>query len=137
VFFDDPRELEAAHLERIEPARKSLRCSLCGRRGVCVQCAGGRCLVAYHPWCLVRAPSKVAQAFKPVDETDPSAGARLECYCSKHVGGMKRRVMGGPPNLQEALYLSIPKGRQGVIGYNVASASEQQQPDSDLQTLVQ
>ncbi|CAM9676916.1 unnamed protein product, partial [Laminaria digitata] len=24
-------------------------------KGVCVQCAGGRCLVAYHPWCLVHA----------------------------------------------------------------------------------
>lgn len=32
---------------------------MCGQKGGCVQCAGGRCLLSYHPWCLIHSPKGV------------------------------------------------------------------------------
>ena len=60
-------ELEPVHLEFVPKDRKTLKCVLCGKRGVCVQCAGGRCLVAYHPWCLLHTDKKSSLLFRSLD----------------------------------------------------------------------
>lgn len=46
-------DLNPVQLDFIEKGRNSLKCLLCGHKGTCVQCAGGRCLHSYHPWCLI------------------------------------------------------------------------------------
>lgn len=60
-------------LDALETARLKLMCNCCGKRGACVQCAGGRCLTAYHPWCLTHAPvGKVHRALRKGNELQVS-----------------------------------------------------------------
>lgn len=72
VYFCS-EELSPVNLDGVEQARLKLICNCCGKRGACVQCAGGRCLTAYHPWCLIHAEvGKVHRALRNGNELQVS-----------------------------------------------------------------
>lgn len=62
----------------LDKDRSSLRCLMCGQKGGCVQCAGGRCLLSYHPWCLIHSPKGVVH--RSID-TKSQLFVSLFCRC--------------------------------------------------------
>ena len=43
-------------LRYLNKGRYGLECALCSSRGACLQCSSSRCLVAAHPWCVLKNP---------------------------------------------------------------------------------
>jgi hypothetical protein len=92
VYLVHPAACEGICIDSIEPARQRLKCSLCGEKGCCVQCSGGRCLTAFHPSCLlVQAKSKgILMVVRPRQQP-PNALSAFQVFCDKHKGMARLR----------------------------------------------
>ncbi|CAN0088903.1 unnamed protein product, partial [Scytosiphon promiscuus] len=116
-------DLTPVQLHSIEASRKTLKCLLCGLRGVCVQCAGGRCLHSYHPWCLIHSERGII--IRSITKQ-----SHLHVYCQDHKRCMMhssldlegRTCLTGPMNYTEAASRILPKMQRGFLPVSTPSS---------------
>ncbi len=85
IYFLDPMGVDGICLDAVDPDRYKLRCCLCGKRGMCMQCNGARCLVAYHPWCMFSAGHNRYPRVVTVGDAVTPETLCFSSYCPKHV----------------------------------------------------
>ncbi len=123
IYFLDPMGVDGICLDAVDPDRYKLRCCLCGKRGMCMQCHGARCLVAYHPWCMFSAghnhyPRVVTVGDAVTPETLP-----FSSYCPKHIK-MCPAPYDPPPQPQsdrEVMEWMDRKSKSNVCGFSTTS----------------
>ena len=64
-------------INKIDPARRNLRCIICKKGGACIQCVEGKCTIAYHPICALEADFEMTP--KIVDDA-----LQFNSYCERH-----------------------------------------------------
>jgi hypothetical protein len=64
----------------LDKKRFKLKCSVCTRKGACVQCAYGRCTAAVHPWCVYHNPQGFVKRVVKDEDGDPI----WEIFCKAH-----------------------------------------------------
>ena len=69
-------------LGRVEPERRKLICSICSKRGACVQCSYGRCTTAYHVPCAMRAGLRFE--IRQLTASDSQTFAFQHSLCFRH-----------------------------------------------------
>ncbi|CAM9671614.1 unnamed protein product, partial [Ectocarpus sp. 12 AP-2014] len=115
-------ELNPVNLDFIEKSRKILKCLLCGQKGTCVQCAGGRCLLSYHPWCLIHSD-------RGIINRSISVQSHLHVFCQDHKADVissldleGRDCQLGPMCYQEARDRIQPKMQAGFLPMQAPSS---------------
>ena len=86
VFCEDIEKIEPFTLAHINKERWSLRCKICSKKGVCIQCSSGRCSVAAHPWCALRSKSGFTHRIIKAEDSDDTL---WEIFCKKHAKAVK------------------------------------------------
>ena len=67
-------------LKYLNKGRYSLECDLCSSRGACIQCSASRCIVAAHPWCVLKNP----QGFVGKTITKSRGKTVWKIFCKAH-----------------------------------------------------
>lgn len=68
------------NLSKLDTKRYKLKCTICSRKGACVQCAYGRCTTSVHPWCAL----KDSHGFTRRIVKDGGGNTIWEIFCSVH-----------------------------------------------------
>lgn len=84
----DPNKPVYINLKFVDPKRFKLKCSICSKKGACVQCAFGRCSVAAHSWCALR-NTTAGYTKRIVKDGDSS---QWEIFCKTHAAAVSDPV---------------------------------------------
>ncbi len=120
TYFLDPMGVDGICLDAVDPDRYKLRCCICGNRGMCMQCHGTRCLVAYHPWCMFSAGHKCYPRVVTVGDAVTPETLCFSSYCPKHIK-MCPVPYDPPPqpqNDKEAMEWMDRKSKSSVCGFS-------------------
>jgi hypothetical protein len=71
-------------IDRLDPKRAPIKCSVCNGKTGCVQCSHGNCRAAIHPHCMMENPGGFS--WRVVESSDRE-GTRYdrELYCARHM----------------------------------------------------
>ncbi len=118
IYFLDPMGVDGICLDAVDPDRYKLRCCICGNRGMCMQCNGARCLVAFHPWCMFSAGHNLYPRVVTVGDAVTPETLCFSSYCPKHIK-MCPAPYDPPPqpqNDKEVMEWMDRKSKSGVCG---------------------
>eukprot|EP00981_Chlorochromonas_danica_P001845 scaffold386_cov174-Ochromonas_danica.AAC.19 len=92
-------------LAPLDIKRYKLKCSLCTKKGACVQCSYGRCTAAAHPWCVFHHPQGFTKRIVKTEDGSPL----WEIFCKNHAAAVSEPVK--------------PRGRKHSSSGGAASSS--------------
>lgn len=89
-----PGGLPMPTLSHLDKKRYRLPCLMCKTKGAAVQCTYGRCIVAFHPWCVLHHGHTKGITKRVVKDQDGEA--IWEIYCKSHASCVTEPVKPRP-----------------------------------------
>ena len=71
-------------VDRMDKARKTLKCTACNGRSGSVQCAHARCMAAIHPHCALKEPSDFSWRVIECTTKEGTVAYIRELFCARH-----------------------------------------------------